>query len=49
MAPIDLGNTKGPDTFNISLGTKNGPVPGAVALPGTDMVGAESGVIVPNK
>jgi hypothetical protein len=49
MAPVDLGNTKGPDTFNISLGTKNGPDPGAVPLAGTDQVGAESGVIVPNK
>jgi len=25
MAPIDLGNTKGPDKFNISLGTLNPP------------------------
>jgi hypothetical protein len=49
MAPVDLGNAKGPDTFNISLGTKNGPDPGAVPLAGTDQVGAESGVIVPNK
>ena len=49
MAPVDLGNTKGPDTFNISLGTKNGPIPGAVPLAGTDSIGAESGVIVPNK
>jgi hypothetical protein len=49
MAPVDLGNTKGPDTFNISLGTKNGPIPGAVPLAGTDPIGAESGVIVPNK
>ena len=48
MVPADLGNTKGADTFNISLGTKNGPVPGAVALPGTDSIGTESGVIVPN-
>jgi len=47
MAPVDLGNTKGPDTFNISLGTKNGPIPGAVPLAGTDSIGAESGVIVP--
>jgi hypothetical protein len=49
MAPVDLGNTKGEDTFNISLGTKNGPIPGAVPLAGTDSIGAESGVIVPNK
>ncbi len=49
MAPVDLGNTKGPDVFNISLGTKNGPIPGAVPLPGTDSMGTESGVIVPNK
>ena len=49
MAPVDLGNAKGPDTFNISLGTKNGSDPGAVPLAGTDQVGAESGVIVPNK
>ena len=48
MAPVDLGNTKGPDVFNISLGTKNGPIPGAVPLAGTDSIGAESGVIVPN-
>ena len=47
MAPVDLGNAKGPDTFNISLGTKNGPIPGAVPLAGTDSIGAESGVIVP--
>jgi hypothetical protein len=25
--PISLGNTKGEDKFNISLGTVNGPVP----------------------
>jgi hypothetical protein len=48
MAPVDLGNTKGPDVFNISLGTKNGPIPGAVPLAGTDSIGSESGVIVPN-
>jgi len=49
MAPVDLGNTKGEDKFNISLGTKNGPIPGAVPLAGTDQIGSESGVIVPNK
>ncbi len=49
MAPLDLGNTKGEDKFNISLGTKNGPVPGAVPLAGTDQIGSDSGVIVPNK
>ena len=48
MVPADLGNTKGADTFNISLGTKNGPIPGAVPLAGTDSIGSESGVIVPN-
>ena len=48
MVPADLGNTKGSDTFNISLGTKNGPIPGAVPLAGTDSIGSESGVIVPN-
>jgi hypothetical protein len=49
MAPVDLGNTKGEDTFNISLGTKNGPIPGVVPLAGTDQIGSDSGVIVPNK
>ena len=46
-APIDLGNLKGPDKFNISLGTLNGPSPDA----GEDFGIASpiDGVIVPNR
>ena len=47
MAPIDLGNTKGEDKFNISLGTTNGPSPDS----GSDIgvLNPVNGVIVPNK
>ena len=47
MAPVDLGNTKGEDKFNISLGTTNGPSPDS----GSDIgvLNPVNGVIVPNK
>lgn len=45
-APIDLGNLKGDNKFNISLGTLNGPAPDG----GSDfgMINPINGVIVPN-
>lgn len=45
MAPIDLGNTKGEDEFNISLGTVNGAAPDSGSNLG--MIDPRSGVIVP--
>jgi len=47
LAPVDLGNTKGDDKFNISLGTTNGPAPDS----GSDIgvLNPINGVIVPNK
>ena len=47
MTPVDLGNTKGEDKFNISLGTTNGPSPDS----GSDIgvLNPVNGVIVPNK
>jgi hypothetical protein len=47
MAPVDLGNTKGEDKFNISLGTANGPSPDSGNDFGT--INPVNGVIVPNK
>ena len=47
MAPVDLGNTKGEDKFNISLGTVNGPSPDSGNNFGT--INPVDGVIVPNK
>jgi hypothetical protein len=46
MAPVDLGNTKGEDKFNISLGTVNGPSPDSGNNFGT--INPVDGVIVPN-
>jgi hypothetical protein len=46
-APIDLGNLKGDDRFNISLGTVNGPAPDSGNNLG--MINPIDGVIVPNK
>ena len=46
MAPVDLGNTKGEDKFNISLGTANGPSPDSGNDFGT--INPINGVIVPN-
>ena len=48
MAPVDLGNTKGADKFNISLGTVNGPAP--IETKGDiGIINPIDGVIVPNK
>jgi hypothetical protein len=46
MTPVDLGNTKGEDKFNISLGTANGPSPDSGNDFGT--INPVNGVIVPN-
>jgi hypothetical protein len=46
-APINLGNTKGDDKFNISLGTVNGPTPGETD--NLDLLNPLNGVIIPNK
>lgn len=46
-APVSLGNTKGEDKFNISLGTLNGPAPDGGSNIG--ILNPINGVIVPNK
>lgn len=46
-APVSLGNLKGDDKFNISLGTMNGPDPDGGNNFGT--INPADGVIVPNK
>lgn len=46
-APLNLGNLKGPDRFNISLGTINGPEPDGGSNLG--LVNPADGVIVPNR
>ena len=47
LAPLDLGNLKGEDKFNISLGTDNGPAPDGGSNIG--ILNPINGVIVPNK
>ena len=47
LSPIDLGNLKGDDKFNISLGTVNGPAPDGGNNFG--ILNPIDGVIVPNK
>jgi hypothetical protein len=46
-SPVDLGNTKGDDKFNISLGTVNGQAPDS----GSDatILNPANGVIISNK
>lgn len=47
LAPVDLGNAKGEDRFNISLGSVNGPAPDSGENFG--ILNPINGVIVPNK